>query len=188
MKRCISQRYVIVPCHSKATVKESQGFNAPESDDASSAVTVCGSAPLLVYVIVLRGSMAASAGSQKKSHIYTNHVFYTDTAHALISPWCSIFEECEQAKTKAAALPVYESTLLEHEHSLLLVHRNALDRDQNPLETEEAHPHPDVFRFPLMFKKSFSTLPILFSRGSQSAKPAYSSGSADFLRSVCTAA
>ena len=26
-------------------------------------------------------------------------------------------------------MPVYESTLLEHEHSLLLVHRNALDRE-----------------------------------------------------------
>src|SRR5215213_6932410 len=77
---CISQWYVSVPCPEKATVKESPGFNVSESNDPSSAVTVCGTAPSLVHVIVSPGSMAISAGAKKLSPMDTDHALFTGTA------------------------------------------------------------------------------------------------------------
>src|SRR3982751_7016944 len=61
---CISQWYVNVPDPSKLTGTDSPGFNGPESNCPSSAVTVCGSAPSLTNTIESPGPVAASAGSK----------------------------------------------------------------------------------------------------------------------------
>ena len=49
IEECISQWYIKVPDPEKVTMKKSPGFNVFESNDPSSAVTVCGAAPSLTH-------------------------------------------------------------------------------------------------------------------------------------------
>ena len=68
---CISQWYATVPVSSNVNVKESPGCNVPESNDPSSAVTVCAVLPSLVHRTVVPGWMVTWAGSKRKSRIET---------------------------------------------------------------------------------------------------------------------
>src|SRR5919199_6242848 len=108
---CISQWYVSVPDPKKVTMKVSPGFNTPESNDPSSAVTVCGSWPWLTHTIDVPGSTAASAGSKKKSWIDTDTTFWTGTA---CTPWscCAPAVGTSSSSATAESTPKYDNRRL----------------------------------------------------------------------------
>src|SRR5829696_901164 len=57
------------------------------------------------------------------------------------------FRRVQRPKARRATLlGISEYLLLEHQYSSLLIHRHILDREQDALKAEEAHPHADVLR------------------------------------------